>query len=200
MIQMFTMTSLPDSIPTIKIAATFRRVMPVAAIAFLIGCVQIPPEAIELNKKISENITVLKEDILQYIDAWEIIGHTQIDENWNVIYTNATEIYNSKSAEERKKLGIDPALKNQDIGKLATAIIQKAKANISDKAKEMRRTIEKNTQTVIVANDAISRLLTSANDVAKTRTYVLGDLEKYSPIEIPDLNEAINKAMSKEVN
>ena len=165
--------------------------MPLLAIVLLTGCIKIPPEAIALNQKVSDNVTILKNDILKLIDAWETTGHTMIDNQWNVVYANAAVIYNGKSNEQKIETGFDPALKDQNIAKIASTIIQKAKAEVSEKAKKMRSAIESKTQTVVFSNDAITRLLTSANAVATTRTSVLNNLEDLPSIEIPDIGELI---------
>ena len=187
------MNSLPNYNPTLKIATVCRRLMLVTVIAILVGCAQIPPEAIELNKMVSENIKVLKDNNLLSIDAWEENGHIQIDNNWNLIYDKATKIYSRILEDPERNHDIDPSLRDRDIGKLASTITQKLKAKVSDQAKDMRRIVEENTKTIVAANNSISRLLASANAVATTRTQILGDLEMLPSINIPELNKIISE-------
>ena len=72
-----------------------RRLTIILPLALLVGCVQIPPEAIELNSEVSKNIAILKTNNLRLIATWETTGHALIVEEWGEIYESATKIYNA---------------------------------------------------------------------------------------------------------
>ena len=168
-----------------------RSLTSTLALALLVGCAQIPPEAIKLNEEVSQKITISKVNSLRLIDAWERSRHALIEEEWGYIYSEATRLYNAKPQQVREDLE-GHASKPENIGELAALIMEGAKTRISAMAQEMRQVVENNAQEIVAANDSITRLLASANAVGQTRAYILDRLKGVLPFEIPNVTKVIH--------
>ena len=192
----FRWASMKKSTSIRKTTKTVRSLTFILVFALLIGCAQIPMEAIKLNQEVSRTIVILKENRLKLIDAWEMSGHVLIQNKWKTIYNKAVQIYDAKSDADRTILEKN-AFRDENIGEIAAAIMEKIKAIISTGAKEMRQVVEKNTQDIVASNDSITRLLVSANAVGQTRTYLLDLFNNILPFNIPNINDILKKELPK---
>ena len=167
-------------------------------IVLLVGCAQIPPESIQLNREVSKSISTLKTNIVQLVDAWEKARYSLIDAEWSDYYGKATEDYNSRTQERRAELEVD-APAEENIGELAAIYSNEDKATISKQARVMRLQLEIITQKIAVANDSITHLLMSADSVGKIRTVVVDEFNAVSAVDISNLTEEANSTEDTEV-
>lgn len=174
-----------------------RCLLALGAIAVVIvGCARIPPEAVNVNDQVGQGITTLHQNNLDVINAWEKLGYYIVDERWNDIHDRAAAIYARRAGDEEVRAELDAGTsKEAIIAGIATGIRDEVRARVRAEADKMRETVNHNMQESMKANESITRLLTSANQVAVARATVLERVGEFLPIDVPEIAGFVDDAL-----
>lgn len=159
------------------------------------GCANVPKSAITVNQQVSKGIETLKQNGNTMINAWEETGYRVINEQWDKIYEKAEIIYREENSIV-SDIALNEGEQKKDVAGIATLIRDELRSKVKVKADEMRKIVSSNASTTLKANESITNLLISVNEVGESREAVLQSVGELLPIP-PDVKEFVNKALEQ---
>jgi PBP1b-binding outer membrane lipoprotein LpoB len=158
-----------------------RSIIFIVTLSFIAtGCSSIPQAAIDVNKQISKGISVLGENGIEMINAWEQSAYNMLDEKWSKVYEKAATSYRSK-----KGIAAGTSLtaqQQEDIAGLSALIRDEVRSKIRAESNGMKSIITSNTKNTLAANESVTDLLASANAIATFQQAAIKEVGNLIPI------------------
>lgn len=171
--------------------AIIRRPAAALAVLMVAGCVNIPPESITVNRKVSDGISVMEQNTTLVIDAWRDMAIALLEWQFDDIYDQAEAKYRS-----RKSIPANQALtgeQERDVAAFVVLVNQEVRNSIEEQVAAMKKVTRQNANALGSANDSITKLLESAQSVISGRHGLIGDLGQLSPV-IAGVSDFVEKA------
>jgi hypothetical protein len=158
-----------------------RSIIFIATLSFIAsGCSSIPQAAVDVNKQVSKGISILGENAIEMVNAWEQSAYNMLDEKWSKVYTKADASYRSK-----KGIAAETPLtaqQQEDVAGLSALIRGEVRFKIRAESDEMKSIITLNTKNTLAANESVTDLLVSANAVATFQQAAIKEVGNLIPI------------------
>lgn len=158
------------------------------------GCTNIPPEAISVNETVTKGISTLRENGHALVTSWQETSLKFLDERWSKIYSKAELAYYKKHSISSKK-ALTRA-QHKEVAGIAVLMRDKERNDITTQAAKYRQIISENAQQITVANNSITALLQSANQVIGARTALLTKAGELAPI-LADVSKVVQDSVAK---
>lgn len=155
------------------------------------GCVNIPPESITVNAKISAGITVMQENTNLVIDGWRDTAMELLKAESDLIYKQVEVIYLKKGNIPKGQALNTKQIR--DVAGMQSLVYLQMSDKINEKVDEMKRVAQANATALRRANNSITGLLESAQAVISRRQALIKDFSTLSPI-ITNVVDFINNA------
>jgi hypothetical protein len=173
-----------------------RSIIFIVTLSFIAtGCSSIPQASIDVNKQISKGISVLGENGIEMVNAWEQSAYNMLDEKWSKVYEKADASYRSK-----KGIAAGNALtaqQQEDVAGLSVLIRDEVRSKIRAESNGMKSIIMSNTENTLAANESVTALLVSANAVATFQQAAIKEVGNLIPIP-PAISAFISDALKTE--
>ena len=161
------------------------------AVLLLSGCVNIPPESITVNEKVSAGVVTMEENTNLVINAWRETAVALLEEQFDDIYDAAEEKYRSK-----KNIASGQGLNDDQVRDVAVFVMlvnEQVRGKIDKQVADMRRVSQRNAAAIKGANDSITNVLQSAQAVISGREAAIKDVTDLLPIPA-DVTDFISNA------
>ena len=159
----------------------YRRVLMAGwTTLLLVGCVNVPPDSIAVNGRVSSGITTMEQNTVSVIKAWRDTAVALLEAQFDDIYDRAEEKFRSK----RNIPGGQTLTSDQvrDVAVLVMVVNDAVRDKIDARAAEMRQVSQNNAAAIKAANDSITGLLKSAQAVIGGRDVLIQDVTNLLPI------------------